>query len=432
MCVQNNKKALVLVTVLWVVMLLGVIVAVVGQNCRLDTKICIAATEAVRCKWACRAGRDTAVAVLNEDLRDSDCLTDLWSDNEEDFNDIELERCRVSVTVIDEASKLNINTATKEQLLGLNEMTEEIADAIIDWRDNDDTAGGLGVEGGYYENLPYGYMIRNGPFRTVRELLLVKGVADELFYGARGSIRGRLGYQSLDKYVTSPDELQEEVDLGWLYYLTCYSYEQDIDAEGNRRTNINTADENALVNSLDIKRSIAKWIVENRPNNNYQSIADLINDNSPKQASSSRSDSNEAEPMDLETFSDVADKITVSNTQKIPGRININTALRAVLTAVLGGGDDAERLGDNIIAYRETLDEGMQSIAEVMDAESINIKTFKEIANYITVRSNVYAVYSLATAERSRTDGTVLITETVIDRSSTPYGILYRYEGIKN
>ena len=432
MCTQNNKKALVLVTVLWVVMLLGVIVAVVGQNCRLDTKICIAATEAARCKWACRAGLDTAVAVLNEDLRESDCLTDLWSDNEEDFNDIELERCRVSVTVTDEASKLNINTATKEQLLGLNEMTEEIADAIIDWRDNDDTAGGLGVEGGYYENLPYGYVIRNGPFRTVRELLLVKGVADELFYGAQGSIRGRLGYQSLAKYVTSPDELQEEVDLGWLYYLTCYSYEQDIDAEGNRRTNINTADENALVNSLDIKRSIAKWIVENRPNNNYQSIADLINDNSPKQASSSRSDSNEAEPMDLETFSDVADKITVSNTQKIPGRININTALRAVLTALLGGGDDAERLGDNIIAYRETLDEGMQSIAEVMDAESINIKTFKEIANYITVRSNVYAVYSLATTERSRTDGTTLITETVVDRSSTPYGILYRYEGIKN
>ena len=90
---NGNNKGLVLVAVLWVVVVLMVLVAVLGRKSRLDTKVCLARTEALRCKWACRAGIEKAVGVLNEDTRESDCLTDLWSDNEEDFNDIWLQRC---------------------------------------------------------------------------------------------------------------------------------------------------------------------------------------------------------------------------------------------------------------------------------------------------------------------------------------------------
>ena len=180
MIIKRNNKGLVLVTVLWVTVVLMVIVAVLGRQSRLDTKICRARIEGVRCKWASRAGIEKAIGILNEDTRESDCLIDLWSDNEEDFNDIYLESCWFTVRVIDEASKLNINTVTKGQLLALPEMLEEIADAIIDWRDDDDTPSAGGVESGYYENLQYGYKARNGAFRTIRELLLVKDVTDQL------------------------------------------------------------------------------------------------------------------------------------------------------------------------------------------------------------------------------------------------------------
>ena len=171
MSIEGDKKGLVLVMVLWVVVVLTVIVVTVGRTSRLDTKVCLAQTESLRCKWACRAGIDTAIAVLGEDPRESDSLLDLWNDNEEDLNDVELERCFFSFKVTDEAGKLNINTVSKEQLLGLYGMTEEVADAIIDWRDTDDSPSPAGVEGGYYENLRYGYTIRNGPFRTIREML---------------------------------------------------------------------------------------------------------------------------------------------------------------------------------------------------------------------------------------------------------------------
>jgi len=175
-----GENGLVLVGVLWLKIILIAIVAIVVQNSRLDLKVRAVGMEELRCRWACRAGIEKAVGILNEDPRESDDLTELWSDNDEDFNGIGLEMCRFTVRVIDEASKLNINTATKEQLMELPNMVEDIVDAIIDWRDNDDSVSGLGVEGEYYETLTYPYKIRNGPFRTVRELLLVRGRGHKL------------------------------------------------------------------------------------------------------------------------------------------------------------------------------------------------------------------------------------------------------------
>ncbi len=434
MITKVNNKGLVLVTVLWVVVVLMVIVAVLGRKSRLDTKVCLAGIEGTRCKWASRAGIEKAIGVLNEDTRESDCLTDFWSDNEEDFNDILLESCWFTVRVVDESSKLNINTVTKGQLLELPEMLEEIADAIIDWRDQDDTPSDGGVEGGYYENLPFGYMARNGPLRTIRELLLVKDVTPEMLYGEDTNFNDQLDYNEQDGDESYPnDDGDSELDKGWIAYLTCYSYDNNKDAEGNTRTNINNANENQLTRSLSISSSQAKWIVDNRPNNGYQSIGDLINNNSPKQAQpSSQQNSDEAEQLDLQTFNQIADKITVDDSEKAPGKVNINTASAIVLRALLGGGDSAEQLAENIVAYRETLLYGMESIAEVMQAPSMTIDNFKKIAGLITTRSDVFTIRCVATVDRNGKKGATLETEAVLDRSSSPCKVLYWYQGANN
>ena len=413
MITKVNKKGLVLVTVLWVVVVLMVIVAVLGRKSRLDTKVCIARIEGIRCKWASRAGIEKAIGLLNEDTRESDCLTDFWSDNDEDFNDIWLESCRFTVRVVDESSKLNINTVTKGQLLELPEMLEEIADAIIDWRDQDDTPSAGGVEGGYYENLPFGYMARNGPLRTIRELLLVKDVTPELLYGEDTNFNNQLDYNEQDGDESPPnDDGDSELDKGWIAYLTCYSYDNNKDAEGNQRININNANENQLTSSLSISSSQAGGIVEGRP---YESIGDLIN-----------------EELDLQTFNQIADKITVDDSEKIPGKVNINTASAIVLRALLGGGDSAEQLAENIVAYRETLLYGMQSIAEVMQVPSMTIDKFKQIAGLITTRSDVFTIRCVATADRNGKNGATLETEAVVDRSSSPCKVLYWYQGASN
>ncbi len=431
MRIKDNKKGLVLVTVLWVTVVLMVIVAVLGRQSRLDTKVCLARLEGVRCKWASRAGIEKAIGILNEDTRESDCLTDLWSDNEEDFNDVYLQRCWFSVRVVDEASKLNINTVTKGQLLALPEMLEEIADAIIDWRDDDDTPSAGGAEGGYYENLQYGYKARNGPFRTIRELLLVKDVTEELFYREDTNLNDRLDYNEQDGDESLPyDDGDSELDKGWIAYLTCYSYDNNKDAEGNDKVNINEASERELTSSLNISSSHAQWIVENR---SYESIGDLINNNSPRapQGGSGRN-SDEAQQLDLQTFASIADKITVDNSNKMPGKVNVNTASEIVLTALMGGGDSAEQVAENIIAYRETLLYGFESIGELLDVPSMTLNTFKNIAGSITTRSDVYSIRCVATADRNGPYGAKLETEAVVDRVTSPCKILYWYQGATN
>ncbi len=412
---KGNNKGLVLVAVLWIVVILMVLVAMLGRKSLLDTKVCLARMEGIRCKWACRAGIEKAVGVLNEDTRESDCLTDLWSDNEEDFNDILLQRCWFTVRVIDEASKLNINTATKGQLLELPEMLEEIADSIIDWRDEDDTPSEGGAEGGYYENLPFGYLARNGPFRTIRELLLVKDVTPELLYREDTNFNDQLDYNEQDGDESPPnDDGDSELDKGWIAYLTCYSYDNNKDAEGNAKININTANVNQLTNSLNISSSQADSIVNDRPNNGYESIGDL------------------AQPLGSQTFKQIADKITVDDSEKIPGKVNINTASEIVLAALMGGGDTAEQTAQEIIAYRETLLYGMQSIGELLDIPSMNINTFKNIAGLITTRSDVFTIRCVATADRNMVSGATLETEAVVDRSSSPCKVLYWYQGASN
>jgi len=424
---DGDKKGLVLVTVLWVVVVLTIIVAVLGRKSRLDTKVCFARIEGLRCKWACRAGIETAIGVLNEDTRESDCLTDLWSDNDEDFNDILLERCSFTTRVIDEASKLNVNAATKGQLLALPEMLEEIADAIIDWRDKNDTPSEGGVESGYYEELAFGYMARNGPFRTIRELLLVKDVTEEPFYGEDTNFNDQLDYNEKDGDKSPPvDDGDSELDKGWIAYLTCYSYDNNKDASGNQRININKANQNELTRSLNIRSSQAKWIVDNRP---YQSIGDLISNQNQQ---SSQKNSNQAEPLGLQTFSQIVDKITISSEEKLPGKVNINTAPKDVLVALLGGDDTADQTAENIITYRESLMYGMQSIGELLQAESMNADSFKKIVDFITTRSDVFTIRSVATADRNGFAGATLETEAVVDRSSTPCKTLYWYQGTSN
>ncbi len=400
----------------------------VARNCQVDLKLCVTRYEDVRCKWAARAGVETASAVLSEDLRSSDSLTDAWSYNEQDFNNIELEGAFFKVQVEDEASKLNVNTATREQLMAMPYMTEDLVGAILDWRDKDDAQLPMGAEAGYYRNLPYPYEIRNGPFRTIRELLLVRGITEDLLYGEDTNLNDRLDYNEKDGRETPPaDNGDNKLDYGLIKYFTFCSYEKNKDAEGNDRVNINKADQDKLEDELDIKKSQAKWIVDNR-RKGYKSISDLINKNSPKRTKGDNDSSDTAEPLDLETFYKTADMMTVSDAEKLWGRININTAPEEVLCALLGGGEKAMQTARDIIDYRDTLADGMISIAEILEAKVVKIKDFKSIANHICTRSDIYTIRSWGNTGTSR--GLRIVSEVIIDRTPDSEHVLYSFQGV--
>ncbi len=430
--VKNN--GLVLVAVLWITMLLTVIVAAVSATARVDSKLSYSQMDSFRCEWACRAGVQTALAVLNEDPQDGDGLKDIWHDNDEDLNDIMLDDCRVRAVVIDECSKLNLNTANLKQLMALPNMTEEIAAAIMDWRDKDDKQRNNGVEKGYYLNLSIPYKIRNGSFRTIRELLAVRGVRGELLFGEDTNFNGELDYNEKDGYKAEPyDNGDDQLDLGWIEYLTCYSYENNVDSVGNKRVNINRVNENVLKNKLSISKEQAKWIVNNRSkqnNNRYPSIGALINNNSPKTPQKNKK-SDQGQRMDIETFKKIADKISVTGRGQLPGKVNINTASETVLAALLAGDDNAEQVAEAIVGYRDELMTPMTSIGELLDVPSIDVKTFKKLANRVTTRSSIYTVRCFASPLRYSKGRSQAFAEAVIDRNQGGK-YLYWYQGAIN
>jgi hypothetical protein len=61
-------------------------------------------------------------------------------------------------------------------------MTIEIADAILDWLDDDDEPREFGAEANTTRRWPP-YAPKNGPLETVEELLLVRGVTPQLLFG---------------------------------------------------------------------------------------------------------------------------------------------------------------------------------------------------------------------------------------------------------
>ncbi|MHC4678472.1 MAG: type II secretion system minor pseudopilin [Planctomycetota bacterium] len=409
--VNHKKKGLVLIAVLWTAVVLTVMAAIIGRKSRLDMKVCLARMEGVRCKWAARAGIEKAMAVLKEDDTESDGLLDLWSDNDEDFNDILLNRCWFSVQVIDETSKLNINAATKEQLMGLPDMVEEIADAIIDWRDTDDTPSGTGVESGYYESMPYLYLARNGPFRTIRELLLVKDVTDDLFYGEDTNLNGRLDYNENDGELSPPqDDADGFLDLGWAAYLTCYSSDG---GSGSSAQSSGSSGQSGGSSSGQTSGTSGQTSGDSGRNSG-----------SSNQTSSN---SNQASGGSNQT-SGSSGQTTSTSTSQTSAKINVNTASDIVLAALLGGGDEAERTALAIISYRETLTDGIQDISELSEAGGVDSTTLGQIEDYLTTQSNIYTIRCVATADRNGPYGTTLQTEAVVDRSSTPCKILFWYQ----
>jgi type II secretory pathway component PulK len=154
--------------------------------------------------------------------------------------------------VTDEGGKLNVNAliaaddtgdVLHDALMKLPNMTEEIADAIVDWLDADDEEREAGAEAGYYGGLPGAYRTKNGPASTLDELLLVRGVTAQLLYGTDRNRNGKMDAAEADG---------GDFSRGWSEFLTVYGRELDVDADGAPRISLadTAADPNTLYSDL--------------------------------------------------------------------------------------------------------------------------------------------------------------------------------------
>ena len=173
--------------------------------------------------------------------------------------------------LIDESSKINLNTLlysdalasspeavelnpalllgnARDILLGLPDMTEEIADAILDWIDADDEERDLGTESAYYAGLDPGYECKNGPLDSLDELLLVRGVTPSMLFGLDLNRNGLLDEDEIAAGDVSGSDF--DMLLGWSNYLTTFSKESNLTGEGLPRINVNADDLEQLYDDL--------------------------------------------------------------------------------------------------------------------------------------------------------------------------------------
>jgi DNA uptake protein ComE-like DNA-binding protein len=352
------------------------------------------------------------------------------------------------------------NTNAHAMLMGLPGMTDEVADAILDWIDADDTPREQGAESEYYTGLQPAYAPRNAPPTSIEELLLVKGVTPELLFGYDAV---KMGYSSSDSVsgVVSGIGTDGSMDHGWAAYLTMWSAESTLKpSDGTPKINVNQSDLSSLYSELNsvFDQKQAEFIVAYRlgggtadgsgnldaskldgasGRNQIGNMLDLVGAAAIRLQPSSGNASGAGELVTLANpfTSDTAamneylpllfDNCTTISGAAIPGRININQASRIVLLSIPNMTSD---MVDQIISNRtpdpasSTAQADRTCPAWPLIEGIMPLATMKLILPYITAGGSVYRAQIIGHFDKG-TPSTRL--EVMIDATQHPAQVLF-------
>jgi type II secretory pathway component PulK len=288
--------------------------------------------------------------------------------------------------LIDESSKLNLNTATLEMLQLLPRMTPELAAAIIDWRDTDDEASTGGAESQVYQRLNPPYRCKNGNFESVDELRLVYGVTLEILRGEDANLNGILDANEDDGDLSPPpDNRNGRLDPGLVEYVTVYSRDPNTRTNGSPRINLGGTNQQELATLFQEKfgtdRANELLRQVGGPGGGVRSVLEFF----------------VRSGMTAEEFEQVEDDVTVSTATPIEGLVNVNTAPEAVLACLPGIGED---LASSLVAYRQSNPAELTSLAWV--AQALDLTNAVAAGPYLTARSRQFTADIMALGRHDR------------------------------
>jgi len=360
-----------------------------------------------------------------------------------------------------ESAKLNLNTlvedddeendTARERLLAIPGIDMSVADAILDWLDEDDSSREFGVEQAHYRELTPSYRPRNRPLTALDELLMVYGVTPELLYG----------FDTNRSYVVDAQEQRArgalekienndgEMNRGISAYLTLHSLERLETSDGEDQVNLNGTDLNKIYDAIlkSTSEAEAKFIIAYRQfgpatkeatgatidatsltldwtkaaKTKIASLYDLVDARVSVQVK-------QGEPVKIlespwkddpatyrNGFLVLLDHAKVDDVKKIAGRINIDLASRPVLKSIPGM---SEIVADQILKQRESESRSSESEVShpvwILARGIVSLEEMKQIAPYVTTGGDVYSAqvvgYFEGTSPRAR-------AEVILDRS---------------
>lgn len=215
---REGSKGAILIVVLWVLFAISLLALSFSVSIRTEVNATKNVVDQKQSYYVARAGIEYAVYKIFESQKvffqaqqsrqELQAIPQVLTGR----TTLELARGTAQVQVIDESGKLNVNAVPSHLIWNLLIMVgvdpreaDIIADSIEDWRDIDDLYRANGAESEYYQSLETPYLSKNGPLDVPEELLLVRGITPEIYYGKKGVDEGgnRVEYFGLQNFFTT-------------------------------------------------------------------------------------------------------------------------------------------------------------------------------------------------------------------------------------
>ena len=283
-----GQRAVALLMVMLLIFAMAVIVTAFAYTMKIEGRLATRTQSESETEWMGRSGVEMAKWVLSLSRQipgeqTYDGLNQFWAGGQGMTNmadnpfeglslqDVPLGDGTISIEILDAERHLNINSiATRNpqllelilQLCGAGASDSvDIAAAIRDWIDpNDDAAMGGGAESEFYRMLNPPYIAKNGPIDDLSELLKIRGISPQLYWGPRGMGMGEMA-------AGSPlDSAGRRVSSTFLGQGVAGSVglADVFSAVSSGQLNINTAPYPVLVMACGGDENIARNILEQR------------------------------------------------------------------------------------------------------------------------------------------------------------------------
>lgn len=201
---RSNERGFALVVVLWIAGLLAVLTASFSLSVRTQVRVAANLTESARAEALADAGVTLAVMDLLAARRTPDYRRRFPADGHAVPCSID-GKGGLNISVTDESSKIDVNAAgiplMQALMVGLGEPPDkasQIADAIFDYRDGDDTKRPNGAESAEYRSAGLGWLPKNAPFQSLDELGQVYGMTPQLLGRMRPYLALHTGLAGFD------------------------------------------------------------------------------------------------------------------------------------------------------------------------------------------------------------------------------------------
>ena len=177
---MTGRRGIAQLLVLWALVLLGTLAMGFSLSMRTEAQAARNGVDDARAYFLARTGVMRTVALLSTLPADNVARMEIAGKEGDASYEVRLEG---------ESGKVDINLVQDGVLLAIlrkgglpDEEAESVRDAILDWKDPDDTPRPRGAEWPDYARLPEPVQPRDGKFADVGELRYVKGVTPE-FHG---------------------------------------------------------------------------------------------------------------------------------------------------------------------------------------------------------------------------------------------------------